>query len=179
MGIYTRKGDEGKTDLIGKRVSKVNLRIETNGQLDELMVKLAFLIEKFKGNNEVKYYDDLKKIYRKIFTITSMIADINKEFGYMIKEKDISALENEIDQMTEHLPKLKSFIYYTGTYTSMLCHEVRAKVRSVERIVVELFETEELDYIVLIYLNRLSDYFYTLARLMNIIEGNDEDLLKL
>ncbi len=179
MGIYTRKGDEGKTDLIGKRVSKANLRIEINGQLDELLVKLAFLIENFKDNNEVKHFEDLKIIYTQLFKITSLIADVNKEFGYMINEKDITDLENEIDQMSGQLPKLKNFIYYTGTNISMLCHEVRAKVRSIERIVVQLFENEELDFIVLTYINRLSDYFYTLARYMNLKAGNTEDLLKL
>lgn len=179
MKIYTKNGDSGKTSLLNERVSKTNLRIEVNGQIDELMVMLAFLIEDLKSNEQVKLHQDLKKVYKKLFTITSMIADVNKQYNFSIIENDIDKLENEIDVMTQDLPKLKQFIYYTGSHTAMLCHQVRAKVRSVERIVVELYEKEEIDNLILLYLNRLSDYFYTLARYINIQSGNEEDTLKI
>ncbi|QVK17807.1 cob(I)yrinic acid a,c-diamide adenosyltransferase [Mycoplasmatota bacterium] len=177
MKIYTKNGDSGKTSLLNERVTKTNLRIEVNGQIDELMVMLAFLIEDIKDKEEVKLYQDLKEVYKNLFMITSMIADVNNQYNFGIKEKSIDKLEKEIDCITQDLPKLKHFIYYTGNQTAMLCHQVRAKVRSVERIVVALYEKEEIDNLILLYLNRLSDYFYTLARYINIQSGNEEDTL--
>lgn len=178
MKIYTKYGDSGKTGLLNDRVSKTNIRIEVNGQIDELLVLLAFLIEEFKNNNE-KICDETKQIYKKLFTISTIIADIKNTFNYHITDDDIKELENSIDNMSEQLPQLKNFIYYTGSKLSMKCHYVRTKVRSVERIVVRLFEEEEIDNNVLIYINRLSDYFYALARYINLINGVDEDILKL
>ncbi len=178
MSIYTKNGDSGKTSLLNERVSKTNIRVEVNGQIDELMVKLAFLIEDIKKNNEENLIQALQKIYKNLFTITSMIADTKNNFNYKITDYDISKLEIDIDNMTLSLPKLKNFIYYTGTYTAMLCHEVRAKVRSVERMVVKLFETEQIDNLILIYLNRLSDYFYTLARYINFINNYEEEIIR-
>ena len=179
MKIYTKNGDTGKTSLLNERVSKTNIRIEANGQIDELMVMFAYLVEDLKANDEEELYYDIRKIYKNLFTITSMIADVKNQYDYSLKDKDILNLENDIDLMTEQLPKLKNFIYYTGCKTSILCHQIRAKVRSVERTADRIYETEALDHDILIYLNRLSDYFYTLARYINFKSGNEEDILKM
>ena len=163
MKIYTKNGDSGKTSLLNERVNKTNIRIEANGQIDELMVMLAYLVEDLKTNNEEELYYDIRKIYKNLFIITSIIADVKKQYDYSLKDKDLIKLENDIDLMSEQLPVLKNFIYYTGCKTSILCHQIRAKARSVERAADRIYETEALDNDVLIYLNRLSDYFYTLA----------------
>ncbi len=178
MKVYTKNGDTGKTALLDKRVSKSNLRIEVNGQIDELLVQLAFLIEDIKTQDET-LYSNLKIVYKNLFIITSMIANSNDLYNFSIKETDIKKLEHDIDEMTKELPKLKHFIYYTGNQTAMLCHQARAKVRTVERHVVKLYEEEPVHHHILIYLNRLSDYLYTLARFININSGNEEDRLKI
>lgn len=176
MKIYTKTGDSGKTGLLNDRVSKTSLRIEVNGQLDETMVLLAFLIEELKNKYD-SICKEVKVIYKDLFTITSMIADIKNYYHFNINDSSIEKLEKSIDEMSKDLPVLKNFIYYTGSKTAMLCHHIRAKIRSVERTTVRLFETEEIDNMILSYLNRLSDYFYTLARYLNKLEGIEEDIL--
>lgn len=178
MKIYTKYGDTGKTSLLSERVSKTDLRIETNGQIDELLVLLAYLIEDIKPKDE-EITTDLQTIYRRLFIISSIIADVNDEFNYLVDDKNVKFLEDRIDEMSSDLPKLKHFIYYTGSKNSILAHQIRAKTRSVERAAVRIFENEDIDPIILIYLNRLSDYFYTLARYLNIKSGNEEDTLKI
>lgn len=178
MKIYSKTGDSGKTSLLNERVSKTDLRIEVNGQIDELLVLLAFLIKELKDNYD-KQYNDIREIYQKLFKISTIIADVNNNFNYRITDEDIKKLENNIDTMQEQLPKLKNFIYYTGTNIAMKTHLIRSKVRSVERTLVRLYEKEEIDTNILIYFNRLSDYFYTLARYLNVINGIEEDILKL
>ena len=177
MSIYTKNGDSGKTSLLSKRVRKSDYRIELNGQIDELMVMLAFLIEDLKENDE--FVNSLKLVYKNLFKITSMIADVNKQMNLELDTQEVNELETEIDEMSLSLPKLKHFIYYTGSYKSMKCQEIRAKVRSVERTAVRLFDVEGIDNNILTYLNRLSDYFYTLGRYLNLLDGYEEDILNL
>ena len=177
MSIYTKNGDSGKTSLLSKRVRKSDYRIELNGQIDELMVMLAFLIEDLKENDE--FVNSLKLVYKNLFKITSMIADVNKQMNLELDTQEVNKLETEIDEMSLSLPKSKHFIYYTGSYKSMKCQEIRAKVRSVERTAVRLFDVEGIDNNILTYINRLSDYFYTLGRYVNLLEGYEEDILNL
>jgi cob(I)alamin adenosyltransferase len=177
MKIYTKFGDTGKTSLLNERVSKTDLRIETNGQIDELLVLMAYLIENVKSDEE-DITKDLQIIYKRLFIISSIIADVKDEFNYVVEDQNVQFLEERIDKMSGDLPKLKNFIYYTGSQNSMLAHQIRAKARSVERAAVRVFENDEFEPIILVYLNRLSDYFYTLARYLNIKSGNEEDTLK-
>ena len=177
MKVYTKNGDSGKTGLLNDRVSKTNPRIELNGQIDELMVSLAFLIEDIKKMEDGKISTILKRIYKNLFTITSMIADIKKQSNYKLNNNEINILEKEIDEMSLSLPKLRNFIYYTGNDTAIMCHKIRAKTRTVERWAVRLYEEEEIENNILSYLNRLSDYFYTLARYINFINDIEEESL--
>lgn len=177
MKIYTKKGDHGQTSLLNERVSKTDLRIEINGQIDELLVELAMFIEAIKEKGEDNIYLQLKVIYRDLFKLMSIIADKQKVLNLSINDTDITKLEQTIDSLSEHLPPLNSFIYYMGTKEAMVCQKIRAKVRGVERLMVHLFETDELDERILMYLNRLSDYFYTLGRYLNVLSGYEEEKL--
>jgi len=177
MKIYTKKGDHGQTSLLNERVSKTDLRIEINGQIDELLVELAMFIETIKEKGEDNIYLQLKAIYRDLFKLMSIIADKQKVLNLSINDTDITKLEQTIDSLSEHLPPLNSFIYYMGTKEAMVCQKIRAKVRGVERLMVHLFETDELDERILMYLNRLSDYFYTLGRYLNVLSGYEEEKL--
>lgn len=177
MKIYTKKGDHGQTSLLNERVSKTDLRIEINGQIDELLVELAMFIEAIKEKGEDNIYLQLKAIYRDLFKLMSIIADKQKVLNLSINDTDITKLEQTIDSLSEHLPPLNSFIYYMGTKEAMVCQKIRAKVRGVERLMVHLFETDELDERILMYLNRLSDYFYTLGRYLNVLNGYEEEKL--
>lgn len=177
MKIYTKKGDHGQTSLLNERVSKTDLRIEINGQIDELLVELAMFIEAIKEKGEDNIYLQLKAIYRDLFKLMSIIADKQKVLNLSINDTDITKLEQTIDSLSEHLPPLNNFIYYMGTKEAMVCQKIRAKVRGVERLMVHLFETDELDERILMYLNRLSDYFYTLGRYLNVLSGYEEEKL--
>ena len=175
MVIYTKKGDQGETDLINERVYKDDIRIEAVGQIDELMVLLAMLIRRA-GEHEQRV---LKQVYKKLFTIHTIIVDVKDVFGYSISDDDVYLLEGEIDRMSEILPKLKNFIFYMGHDTAMLCQQVRARTRGIERLVVRISRDHPLPQHVLNYMNRLSDYFYTLGRYINVIYGVEEEVIKL
>lgn len=178
MTVYTKKGDQGNTDLIHMRVSKSNSRINLIGHLDEVMVILGKLISQQNPKDDI-LMNQLKSIYKDFFIIQSKIADINNQFKIELKEKKILELEESINDMELQLPKLKNFIYYTGHSDSILAQEMRVKIRGVERLAVTLSEKEDVEPITLMYLNRVSDYFYTLGRYFNYLNEVEEEIIKL
>jgi cob(I)alamin adenosyltransferase len=163
LKIYTKTGDEGLTSLVyGKRVSKADLKIEAYGTIDELNANLGLLIDQ--PVNE-KRGDFLSNIQNILFSIGSNLASEKKENTLpKISEIDIKDLEKAIDEMTSQLPELKHFILPAGHESISICHIVRTVSRRAERTVVRLNEIEELDVLIIVYLNRLSDYLFTLAR---------------
>lgn len=175
MKIYTKTGDEGTTGLIGKRVSKSHIRIEIIGLLDEVMVLLGQLISAL--DKEVFDLDELRLIYQNFFKIQTMIADINNEYQFNITNQAIEHLEQQIDRLTKPLPPLKNFIYYTGHEWASLAQLVRTKIRTVERSMIALHEVEPIDSNLLVYINRASDYFYTLGRYINCVLEIDEEII--
>lgn len=177
MSIYTKKGDKGETDLISLRVKKSDINIEVIGQIDNLMVLFSILIVELKEKQNDDMVNDLKTIYKKLFLIQTIICDTKDVYKMKITDEDIKFLETKIDFYSKQLPVLHNFIYYTGDKTSMYCHEVRTKVREVERIIIRLNDDREIDSFVLGYVNRLSDYLFTLARFINKTRGGEEDLI--
>ncbi|ERJ12638.1 cob(I)yrinic acid a,c-diamide adenosyltransferase [Haloplasma contractile] len=175
MSVYTKGGDKGKTDLIGKRVSKDDIRIEINGLIDEVLTELAFLIYDINNENQLSIYiEELNYIYKLLFNIQSIIADLNNIIGLSINENDVKELENKIDYYDSDLPKLTHFITYIGHPTAMQGQKVRAKIRTIERRIIELNHQEEVNSNILSYINRLSDYFYILSRKINCIYNIQE-----
>jgi len=163
--IYTKTGDKGFTSLIGgSRVPKYNLRIQAYGSADEL--------NSFTGLIRDQEIDDISKmallrIQDCLFTLESELASPEEEqYNTVphITENDVLFLENEIDRMQEHLPVLNSFILPGGHTVVSYCHIARCVCRRVERIVVELSEEVPVPENVSVFLNRLSDYFFVLAR---------------
>lgn len=177
MKIYTKTGDKGTTSLIGgTKVSKAHLRIEAYGTVDELNSYIGlckdFLTDK--KSNTV-----LQEVQDRLFTIGAALAcDPEKETKMKIpdlKEEDITLLEKEIDKMNETLPPMKSFILPGGHITVSHIHISRCICRRAERCCVRLeAEQNEVEPIIIKYLNRLSDYLFVLARyaghLLNIAE---------
>lgn len=163
--IYTKKGDKGETSLLGgTRVSKNHPRIETYGTVDELNSYVG-LIHSLTGNNHTK--EILLTIQERLFVAESILASENKEVLTRIPKivaEDIELLEKEIDDMNTHLPELKNFILPCGHYMASLCHIARCICRRAERISIELLTKYPFDDIIIKYLNRLSDYFFVLAR---------------
>jgi cob(I)alamin adenosyltransferase len=165
MGIYTKTGDKGKTSLLsGTRVPKYHLRIEAYGTVDELNSFIG-LLSAYEINREDR--NVLDKIQNLLFTIGSNLSMDNetKDFGLpKVTEEDINLLEQEMDKMETKLPKLKAFIIPGGDKAVAMSHVCRSVCRRAERLCTQLFETETVDEKIIVFLNRLSDYFFMLGR---------------
>ncbi|MFC2100557.1 cob(I)yrinic acid a,c-diamide adenosyltransferase [Bacteroidota bacterium] len=163
--IYTKKGDKGETSLLGgTRVPKFHGKIEAYGTIDELNSFIGLLRDQDIDKNSK---DVLIKIQEELFEAEAILAaDSEKSVEGIprIKEDDIIFLEKEIDKMNLDLPELTSFILPGGHQTVSLCHVVRTICRRAERLTIKLAETYEIDDLIIKYLNRLSDYFFILAR---------------
>jgi cob(I)alamin adenosyltransferase len=173
MKIYTKTGDKGYTSLIGgTRVPKYHLRIETYGTVDELNSYIGLI-----RDQDIAVYDKqvLKKIQDRLFTIGSSLASDPEKSKMIIPdlhEADIELLEKEMDAMNDNLPELRHFILPGGNNAISFCHIARCVCRRAERLTVHLSEESPVDRKINIYLNRLSDYLFTLARKI----GNDNKI---
>lgn len=177
MKIYTKTGDAGYTSLIGgTRVPKYHLRIESYGTIDELNSYIGLI-----GSQEIDEKDRLmlKEIQDRLFTIgSSLAADPEKSTMKIpdLHSSDIELLETEIDRIDVILPQLKHFILPGSNNAVSFCHLARCVCRRAERITIQLSENSFVEEKVKIYLNRLSDYLFMLARKIgfdqNIAENN-------
>ncbi len=163
--IYTKTGDNGQTGLIGgKRVAKYHLRIETYGTVDELNSFVGLLRDQ---DISQAYKNVLLKIQESLFCLESLIAADEGSEGYNlpgVTDADIEMLENQIDLMNQELPELTNFLLPGGHQASSLAQVCRTVCRRAERLLVKLMEEYEVDFVLVRYLNRLSDYFFVLAR---------------
>ena len=168
MKIYTKSGDKGQTSLLsGKRVPKHHIRIEAYGTVDELNSFCGLLRDMYQN----QYYQALiVEIQDRLMSIASVLsADETIENINLPKlyEEDIRRLENEIDKMDEALPPLRSFILPGGNPVVSVCHLTRTVCRRAERIITRLSEESEVNNLIIVYLNRLSDFLFTLSRLIS------------
>jgi len=165
MKIYTKTGDKGFTSLIGgTRVPKHHLRIESYGTVDELNSYIGLIRDQDLTAHDK---DLLKEIQDRLFTIGSSLAADPEKSKMVIPDlhiSDIELLEMEMDRMNETLPELRHFILPGGSSTISYCHIARCVCRRAERLTVHLAEESVVDDKVIIYLNRLSDYLFTLGR---------------
>ena len=174
MKIYTKAGDQGKTSLIGgTRVPKSHIRIESYGTVDELNSFIGLLNDLV---DDAKINSDLKEIQDRLFTVGSSLAcDPEKESALRIpdlKEEDILRLENAMDAMNEVLAPMKSFIIPGGHQAISTAHIARCVCRRAERWCVNMQEEDLfVETLVIKYLNRLSDYLFTLARYIGHLNG--------
>lgn len=170
MKIYTKTGDKGQTSLFGgERVPKHHLRIESYGTVDELNSFIGLVRDQ---KIDERSFNTLIAVQDRLFTLGSMLATPDDRGGKIkipkLAAEDITFLEGEIDWMNESLPPLKSFLLPGGHTTVSYCHVARTVCRRAERLVTGLAENEEVNALVIQYLNRLSDYLFTLARKLSI-----------
>jgi cob(I)alamin adenosyltransferase len=165
MKIYTKTGDKGFTSLIGgSRVPKYHLRIDSYGTVDELNAYMGLIADQQIAQG---YKDVLKEIQNRLFTIGAMLAAEPGESRMQLPglaDADITLLEQEMDTMNALLPELKHFILPGGNNTISFCHVARCVCRRAERLVVQLAEESAVNEKIVVYLNRLSDYLFVLAR---------------
>ncbi len=168
MKIYTKTGDKGTTALIGgTRVAKSHLRIEAYGTVDELNSYIGLVRDQEVNRSRAAI---LKEIQDRLFTIGSMLAtDPDKNVKMVTPDlhtQDITLLESEIDAMSEDVPPLRAFVLPGGHQSVSFCHIARCVCRRAERLAIRLQEESPVDELVVIYLNRLSDYLFALCRRM-------------
>lgn len=172
--IYTRKGDDGKTALIGgDRVSKHHIRVESYGTVDELNSHLGLIRSQEK---DAQVVHAIAQIQDRLFTLGSYLASAPGSRMVLpeLYDTDVSFLEEEIDRMTASLPELRNFVLPGATPNGAQAHVARCVCRRAERLVVLVSDNEELDALVVVYLNRLSDYLFTLARFLDQLHGGQE-----
>ncbi|MEK4496907.1 cob(I)yrinic acid a,c-diamide adenosyltransferase [Ureibacillus sp. FSL W8-0352] len=168
MKIYTKTGDQGKTSLIGGRVSKDHVRVEAYGTIDELNSFIGKAVTELDPNKFQDILKDLETIQHELFDCGGDLANVMKERKYKLQETSVEALEKRIDVLSEEVPPIKRFILPGGSPAAATLHIARTVTRRAERQVVTLMnEVEDVPGVIQKYLNRLSDYFFVAARAVN------------
>jgi cob(I)alamin adenosyltransferase len=175
MKIYTKKGDKGTTGLIGgTRVLKSSMRIEAYGTIDELNSYIGVV-----RDHDIlqEHKDQLIEIQDRLFTIGSSLAS-DPEHSTMkipdLLESDVQLLEKWMDEMDAVLPEMKNFILPGGHQAVSFCHVARCVCRRAERIIVDLDQHEFVAELVIVYVNRLSDFLFVLGRKIGQDLGAEE-----
>jgi cob(I)alamin adenosyltransferase len=181
--IYTKTGDKGETGLIGgRRVSKSDLRIIAYGSIDELNSNIGLIISVLSKKNRDVFFDliDLLiKVQNDLFIIGSDLADPttileNEAHTPRVAENMASYLEQIIDKFEVELSPIKFFILPGGSVESSVVHISRSVARRAETAVAALSKSQTINPAILIYLNRLSDLLFVVARLVNKRIGVDD-----
>ncbi len=175
MKIYTRTGDDGTTGLFsGIRVAKNSARVEAYGAIDELNAALGLAAA---AGPVGPVADWIREIQCMLFALGADVATPGTESGgriVRIAPPQILRLEDGIDRMTGELPELKNFILPGGTPAAAHIHAARTICRRAERRALELAGQEPVNADAIVYLNRLSDFLFTLARWENSLRGTAE-----
>lgn len=171
MKIYTKKGDDGTTGLLGgTRVPKHHLRIEAYGTVDELNAYLGLLRDLAPHHAEL-----LLAVQDRLFTLGSHLAVDPEHAGKMslptISEEDVTVLETAMDKMEETLEPMRNFILPGGHVIVSHCHVARTICRRAERCVAALNDHQTVEPVIMHYLNRLSDYLFVLSRRLTVETG--------
>lgn len=173
--IYTKTGDKGKTSLVGgKRVDKTHVRLDAYGTVDELNSFVGLLVCEVKDEELNEF---LLFIQNKLFVVGSYLATEAEaqtpKAPPIITDKDIQALETMMDSMDAKLPKLTRFILPGGSESAARAHICRTICRRAERNVYRVADEFPIHEAILIFLNRLSDFFFLTARMESMKTGKE------
>lgn len=177
MKVYTKTGDKGMTSLVGgQRVSKCCERLESYGTTDELNSHIGVLITYCTDGKDIEFLTDIQA---KLFVVGGYLATDNATHevrsGNIVTPEMVEEVEKEIDRLQELVPPLKLFILPGGSRGASYAHVCRTVCRRAERCILRLAETgAEIDDNVTAYVNRLSDYFFVLARKLNVDAGKED-----
>lgn len=169
MKLYTKTGDKGKTSLIGGKADKDHLRVEAYGTLDEANSFIG-LAQSYLKAEEALFQDvlsELTAIQHELFDCGSDLAHVNVQEEGKLKAESITMLEERIDAYVEEAPQLTKFILPGGTEAASFLHAARTVIRRAERKIVALAKEEDIPPLALPYVNRLSDYLFAAARIVN------------
>ncbi|MFH0949237.1 MAG: cob(I)yrinic acid a,c-diamide adenosyltransferase [Candidatus Aenigmatarchaeota archaeon] len=172
--MKTYDGDFGSTKLSdGTTVSKDSPRVETYGVIDELNSFLGFAAA---HSNDKKVKDTIRIVQKNLFTLGADLASRKKgdKAKSIITKDHVEEIEHIIDDFQKELPKITKFILPGGTVSSSALHVARSVCRRAERRLVALQRKESINETIIVYVNRLSDLLFVLARYANIKEGKEE-----
>ncbi len=175
--IYTRGGDKGQTSLGDRsRVSKLDLRLEAYGTVDELNATLGVVLA---ADPPEAIRDVLVRVQNELFDLG---ADLSVPLAagqrLRVEQPLVDRLEADCDRFDAELPELKSFVLPGGTAVAAHLHVARTVCRRAERETLRAAQEHELGPLTAVYLNRLSDLLFVLARAANALAGRDEPLWK-
>lgn len=177
--VYTRKGDDGTTSLNrGVRVRKCDVRVEAYGTVDELNSFVGLLLTHITGTDETAL---LEQVQCDLFAIGSELATPTTDEdtqASVIDSDDIVRLERAIDSIETGLPSWRGFVLPGGCPSAAVSHICRTVCRRAERRILALSGTTKVSETILAYMNRLSDYFFVLARKSVLREGKKETVWK-
>ena len=188
MKVYTKKGDKGLTSLVGgERVFKTDERVEAYGTVDELAAFMALLADNMRGDAALlgdnmraeaalsPYVDDLNRILSRLMTVEALLACGKTGCGKVapLAPEAVTWLEGRIDAMQDALKPIDKFTIPGGNAVVSMCHVCRTVC---QRAALRADEKYGTDAIVLMWLNRLSDYFYLLGRTLTEHYGVEETL---
>ena len=182
--VYTRRGDSGKTDLVGGvRISKADIRLEAYGTVDELNSHLgllaAMMAERSASDNVLaEEREEIISIQNNLFRVcTHLATDQSQTELYPsahLPEEASKKLEKAIDSLNAQLPEPQGFILPGGTVIAAQTHVCRTVCRRAERHIAALAETAIVGAEIIQYMNRLSDYLFILAKIINFNAGQKE-----
>lgn len=179
MALYTRFGDSGETMLVGgTKTSKMNPRIHAYGTVDELDAILGMIRASKKCSEPLKA--ELLGIQKQLYRLKADLATphTGRQGGVRMGDADVEALEKNIDAAEAKVPALRHFIVPGGTRIAAELHLARTVCRRSERWVVQLAHCEQINFIALRFLNRLGDYLFALARVVNREAGLKEEEMR-
>jgi cob(I)alamin adenosyltransferase len=175
--IYTRGGDAGETSLgDGTRVGKLDLRIAAYGTTDELNAVLGAVLA---GECPGQLRPVLERVQNELFDVgADLSVPVEVEGRLRVTETMVEALERDCDRFNDELPELRSFVLPGGTPAAAHLHVARTACRQAERATLAAATEHAVSPLAAVYLNRLSDLLFILARAANMLDGRDEPLWK-
>jgi len=168
MKLYTKFGDKGQTSVIGGKTEKDDIRVEAYGTVDEANSFIGKAISELDKELFKDIVTDLEKVQHELFDCGSELSNITEKRQHQLTEEPIEYLEEKIDELIEEAPELERFILPGGADASASIHVARTVTRRAERSIVSLMKAEDgISPIPLKYVNRLSDYLFAVARVIN------------
>lgn len=167
MRIYTRKGDEGRTHVIGGRVDKDDIRVEAYGTVDECNAAIGLAAAALDEQHDRDMLNDLSDIQHELFDAGADLAQVKEIHPFKVTDDKTTRLEEQIDKYEEETAELRKFILPGGCPASSALHMARVVARRAERRVVTLSKHQPINNEVRRYLNRLSDLLFVMARAVN------------
>lgn len=168
MKIYTRTGDKGQTSVIGGRLDKDDIRVEAYGTIDEVNSFIGLAAAELDASMFQDILADLEKIQHELFDCGGDLATVSEKAPQKLTDEAVTYLEERIDAFIDEAPELEKFILPGGSKAAAIIHIARTVSRRAERLVVSLIKSgAAVSPLSLQYVNRLSDYFFAAARVIN------------